>query len=365
VVARRELSSGMPVRAMPEGVWLAPGFIDVQVNGGGDVLFNDQPDQAGITRIVAAHRRYGTTSLLPTLISDTPEQMRTAWKAVQNFPRHAGVAGIHFEGPFLSPSKPGVHPIGMLRKPLEGDIALLTSSAPKIKLITLAPNLSSFRLYFTSVERVIATCNTAACLALPGDYQAFLGGLGAKTRHNFRYYRRKFDAAGHTYVHELPLQDLRRAAADLRSKSRIPIQRRAIERGMNLLMAAERPWAAGLRHRDGRWLSVAAGWFSGGRAMLFLQLNDDRDHELTSLSVVLLEQELAIAEDRIHRCAQLVTDVADERFDRGHGLSRSATAKRRSWRAAWPDRPASCRSPGNPPRARGCDRFPSHAPSAR
>jgi N-acetylglucosamine-6-phosphate deacetylase len=136
---RQALPPGIPVRELPAGCWLAPGFIDVQVNGGGDVLFNDQPDQAGITRIVAAHRRYGTTSLLPTLISDTPEQMRTAWEAVQNFPRHAGVAGIHFEGPFLSPSKPGVHPMGMLRKPLEGDIALLTSSAPKIKLITLAP----------------------------------------------------------------------------------------------------------------------------------------------------------------------------------------------------------------------------------
>ena len=73
--------------------------------------------------------------------------------------------------------------------------------------------------------------------------------------------------------------------------------------------------------------------------------------------VVLLEQELAIAEDRIHRRAQLVTDVADERFDRGHGLSRSATARRRSWRAVWPDRPASCRSPGNLRRARGAIGF--------
>src|SRR6185436_4752083 len=82
---RQALPPGIPVRELPAGCWLAPGFIDVQVNGGGDVLFNDQPDQAGITRIVAAHRRYGTTSLLPTLISDTPEQMRTAWKAVQNF----------------------------------------------------------------------------------------------------------------------------------------------------------------------------------------------------------------------------------------------------------------------------------------
>jgi N-acetylglucosamine-6-phosphate deacetylase len=52
------------------GGWLLPGFIDVQVNGGGDVLFNDHPSVEGIRAIAAAHRRFGTTGLLPTLISD-------------------------------------------------------------------------------------------------------------------------------------------------------------------------------------------------------------------------------------------------------------------------------------------------------
>ena len=63
---------------LPDGAWLAPGFIDVQVNGGGDVLFNDAPTPEAIAAIAAAHRRFGTTSLLPTLISDTPEKMRDA-----------------------------------------------------------------------------------------------------------------------------------------------------------------------------------------------------------------------------------------------------------------------------------------------
>ena len=67
---------------MPDGVWLAPGFIDIQVNGGGDVLFNDTPTAAGIRTIAAAHRRFGTTSFLPTLISDTPEKMKDALDAV-------------------------------------------------------------------------------------------------------------------------------------------------------------------------------------------------------------------------------------------------------------------------------------------
>ncbi|MBV8696566.1 MAG: N-acetylglucosamine-6-phosphate deacetylase, partial [Bradyrhizobium sp.] len=66
-----------PVRDLGGGL-LAPGFIDVQVNGGGDVLFNDAPSPEGIATIVAAHRRFGTTALLPTLISDTAEKMRAA-----------------------------------------------------------------------------------------------------------------------------------------------------------------------------------------------------------------------------------------------------------------------------------------------
>ena len=96
-----------------------------------------------------------------------------------------------------------------------------------------------------------------ARLPLPSDYQKFLGYLGPKTRHNFRYYRRKFDAAGHAYVHDLSVEELQCAATDLRAKSRIPIRRGAINRALNVLAAVDRPWAAGLRDRDGRWLSVA------------------------------------------------------------------------------------------------------------
>ena len=118
VTPRRELPAGIAVRSLPDGAWLAPGFIDVQVNGGGDVLFNDEPTAEGIAAIAAAHRRYGTTALLPTLISDTPEKMRTALAAARSAAAaNPGILGIHLEGPFLSPEKPGVHDLKMFRAP--------------------------------------------------------------------------------------------------------------------------------------------------------------------------------------------------------------------------------------------------------
>ncbi|MGD9616181.1 MAG: N-acetylglucosamine-6-phosphate deacetylase [Alphaproteobacteria bacterium] len=138
--ARRELPRDIPVRALPSGVWLAPGFIDVQVNGGGDVLFNDDPTADGILAIAAAHRRFGTTGLLPTLISDTPEKMRCAGEAVGAAMRLCpGVLGIHFEGPFLSPERPGVHDPAMFRIPDNTDLALLTTPRGGATLVTLAP----------------------------------------------------------------------------------------------------------------------------------------------------------------------------------------------------------------------------------
>jgi N-acetylglucosamine-6-phosphate deacetylase len=140
IVPTRELPHNIPVRRLPDGAWLAPGFIDVQVNGGGDVLFNDEPSPEGIAAIVAAHRRFGTTALLPTLISDTPEKMRQALVAVQAMVgRDPSVLGIHFEGPFLSPEKPGVHDPTMLRKPEPTDRVLLTSLRGGVTLVTLAP----------------------------------------------------------------------------------------------------------------------------------------------------------------------------------------------------------------------------------
>jgi N-acetylglucosamine-6-phosphate deacetylase len=140
VLPRRELPRGARVTGLPAGAWLAPGFIDIQVNGGGDVLFNDDPSPATIETMLAAHRRFGTTSMLPTLISDTDEKMQRAARAVNEAVRSApGVLGIHFEGPYLSPEKPGVHDPRMIRAAGEADVARLTSLKGGVTLVTLAP----------------------------------------------------------------------------------------------------------------------------------------------------------------------------------------------------------------------------------
>jgi len=140
LAAKGDLPVEMPRRDLPEGVWLAPGFIDVQVNGGGDVLFNDTPMPEGIAAIVAAHRQFGTTGLLPTLISDTAEKMREASATVAAASGICpGVLGIHFEGPFLSPERAGVHDPAMFRPPTPDDLDLLCARRGAATVVTLAP----------------------------------------------------------------------------------------------------------------------------------------------------------------------------------------------------------------------------------
>jgi N-acetylglucosamine-6-phosphate deacetylase len=120
---------------------LAPGFIDVQVNGGGGVLFNATPTIEGIAAIGAAHRRYGTTGYLTTLITDTRANMAKAIAATRDAlaRKIPGVLGVHLEGPFLNPERKGVHDPRLMRPIEEEDIALLTSLKAGRTLTTIAP----------------------------------------------------------------------------------------------------------------------------------------------------------------------------------------------------------------------------------
>ncbi len=122
---------------------LAPGFIDLQVNGGGGVLLNEQPDVDGIATICAAHGRLGTTGLLPTLITDTPEVTRAAVEAgLQAWEAGVpGFLGLHLEGPHLDPRRKGAHDPRLIRPMEETDLAMLVGAARRMPalLVTVAP----------------------------------------------------------------------------------------------------------------------------------------------------------------------------------------------------------------------------------
>ena len=125
---------------LPAGVILAPGFIDIQVNGGGGVLLNDQPTEAGVRRIVAAHRSAGTTGCLPTLITDRSEVIEQLAAVAQACLQIPGVLGFHLEGPALNRSRKGIHPESEIRLPNGRDVAAIKSfGACGRSIVTLAP----------------------------------------------------------------------------------------------------------------------------------------------------------------------------------------------------------------------------------
>ncbi|MGA0602309.1 N-acetylglucosamine-6-phosphate deacetylase [Caulobacter sp. KR2-114] len=127
------------------GALLLPGFIDTQVNGGGGVLFNDQPSVEGIAAIAAAHRRFGTTGLLPTLISDDLSVVAEAVEATDaaiaaGIP---GVLGLHIEGPFLNAKRKGIHDAGKFRRLDQDAFDLVTALNSGRTLVTLAPEATT------------------------------------------------------------------------------------------------------------------------------------------------------------------------------------------------------------------------------
>lgn len=125
------------------GDLLIPGFIDIQVNGGGGVLFNDDPSVEGIAAIAAAHRRYGSAGILPTLISDALPRIAVALDAV-DAAIAAGVPGIlgaHIEGPFISPARHGIHREDRLSRMDADMVALLCRPRRGVVLLTVAPEV--------------------------------------------------------------------------------------------------------------------------------------------------------------------------------------------------------------------------------
>jgi len=162
------------------GAMLLPGFIDTQVNGGGGVLFNDTPTVETIRQIGAAHRRFGTTGFLPTLISDSVDTMRAAIAAVEQalVEKVPGVLGIHLEGPYLSPARKGVHDPKYFHAPGSAELAMLCAPHAGVRLLTLAPE----QVARESIE-VLAAAGLLLCAGhTAADYATTRDALNAGIR---------------------------------------------------------------------------------------------------------------------------------------------------------------------------------------
>lgn len=142
VVAAADVPAGVE-RHFLDGGMVAPGFVDLQVNGGGGVMLNDLPDVATIRTICVAHARFGTTALLPTLITDTPEITAAAIEAGKRAAaeRVPGFLGLHLEGPHLSLARKGAHDPALIRPMTPADEAALIGArtALPVLLTTVAP----------------------------------------------------------------------------------------------------------------------------------------------------------------------------------------------------------------------------------
>lgn len=145
VVREDRLSPDIEVQRL-EGM-LVPGFIDLQVNGGGGVLLNDAPEVETIRTICRAHAQFGTTALLPTLITDSREVTRRALEAgrAAATERVPGFLGLHLEGPHLSVARKGAHDAEFIRPLDDGDMRMLAQAARHLPalMMTVAPETVS------------------------------------------------------------------------------------------------------------------------------------------------------------------------------------------------------------------------------
>ena len=170
------------------GGLLLPGFIDLQVNGGGGVLFNDAPSVESIRAIGAAHRRFGTTAFLPTLISADLDIVARAIGAVRSAIAAGvpGVLGIHIEGPFLNVARKGVHDPAKLRELDPSALGLLSSLRGGRTLVTLAPEMTTPEL----IEQLVA----AGVVVSAGHTNASYAEIRAALAHGLSGFTHLFNA---------------------------------------------------------------------------------------------------------------------------------------------------------------------------
>ena len=164
---------------------LAPGFVDLQVNGAGGVPVDGRLDPEGIATICDTLARLGTTACLPTLITDTPDATAAVLAAGARAARTGapGFLGLHLEGPHLDPRRAGAHDPALIRPMTEADLALYLQAARDLPalMITLAPTSATHdQIARLAAAGVIVSLGHAACTADEAQ-AAFAAGARAVT----------------------------------------------------------------------------------------------------------------------------------------------------------------------------------------
>ena len=181
VLSLQEMPEGCEKVALSGGV-VTPGFVDLQVNGGGGVMFNDAPDVATLRRMSEAHRATGVAGFLPTLITDTPECTAAAVDAVvharaENVP---GILGVHLEGPHLSVARKGAHDAALIRPMDDADLALILGTARQLPnvMVTVAPET-------VTCDQISAMAGAGVIVSLghsDADYETCIAAFDAGAR---------------------------------------------------------------------------------------------------------------------------------------------------------------------------------------
>lgn len=176
-----EVPQGTPAAGLERGV-LCPGFIDLQVNGGGGVMFNDTPDVATLRRIARAHRGTGVAGFLPTLITDTPDRTQAAIEATVDAIAIGvpGIIGLHLEGPHLSFARKGAHDGALIRPMQEADLALILRAAKRLPnlMVTVAPeNITNTQISAMAEAGVIVSLGHS-----DEDYESCMAAFDAGAR---------------------------------------------------------------------------------------------------------------------------------------------------------------------------------------
>ena len=121
---------------------LAPGYVDIHTHGGGGSSFNDADTDAAVARITATHRAHGTTTMMASLVTGPLDEVERTVAALAGLVERGVLAGIHLEGPWLSPAHRGAHDESLLREPdTETVDRLMRAGRGTVRMVTIAPEL--------------------------------------------------------------------------------------------------------------------------------------------------------------------------------------------------------------------------------